>query len=109
MSTYGPYVEAEIPWPATPREYAKAVRKDGAAARYAYQLFDVYQRLVDYLADGRSALVINHGGVVELGAVAAIPSADHESWGPHFECCEGIRLFWNDGKFVDAEILRVST
>jgi broad specificity phosphatase PhoE len=109
MSSYGLYVESEIRWPATPREYAKAVRKNGAAARYAYQLLDVYQRLVDYLAEGRSALVINHGGVVELSAVAALPNADHESWGPYFECCEGIRLFWNNGKFVDAEILRVST
>lgn len=109
MSTYGSYVESEIAWPATLREYAKAVRRDRAAARYAYQLLDVYQRIIDYLADGRAALVINHGGVLELGAVAALPNADHESWGPHFEFCEGLRLFWDDGKFLNAEILRVST
>ena len=62
-----------------------------------------------YLADGRAALVINHGGIVEMGAVACLPGADHEVWGPHFECCEGIRLFWDSGKFVDSEVLRVST
>ncbi len=66
-----------------------------------------YCQLADYLADGQSALVINHGGVVELGAVACLPDADHTSWGSHFECCEGVRLFWEDGKFVTAEILRV--
>src|SRR5512141_2351481 len=109
MSTYGSSVELEIPWPATLAEYAMIVRKDGAAARYAYQLLDVYQHLIDYLAEGRAALVINHGGVVELGAVAALTNADHEFWGLHFECCEGIRLFWNDGTFVNAEILRVAT
>src|SRR5512144_978823 len=38
MSSYGDSVEAEIPWPATLRQYAKAVKKDRAAARYAYQL-----------------------------------------------------------------------
>ena len=109
MSTYGPVVEWEVSWPATPREYAKAVRKDGASARYAYQLRDIYCQLVDDLSDGGAALVINHGGVLELGAVACLPNADHESWGPHFDYCEGVRLFWDAGKFVNGEVLRVST
>lgn len=109
MSSYGASVEWEVSWPSTLRQYAKAVRKDGAAARYAYLLLDVYQRIADYLDEGRAALVVNHGGVLELGAVAALPKADHEAWGAHFDYCEGIRLFWNDGKFMDAEILRVST
>ena len=109
MSSYGNDVELEAPWPLTLAEYAEAVRKRGAAARYANQLADVYRKLVDYLAEGRAALVINHGGVLELGAVACLPDADHASWGPHFEPCEGLRLFWDNGKFVDAEILRVST
>lgn len=107
MSTYGSVVEWEVPWPSTPPEYAKAVRKDGAAARYAYQLRDLYCQLVDPIAEGGAALVINHGGVLELGAVACLPNADHESWGPHFDYCEGIRLFWDDTKFVNGEILRV--
>lgn len=109
MSSYGPYVEWEVSWPSALSDYAKAVRKDGAATRYAYQLVEVYTKLANYLADGRAALVINHGGVLELGAVAALPKADHEAWGPHFDYCEGARLFWDNGKFVDAEILRVPT
>src|SRR5215216_5973897 len=52
MSTYGPGVEWEAPWPVSLREYAKAVHKDGAAARYAYQLVEVYCQLVDDLAEG---------------------------------------------------------
>ena len=107
MSTYGDSVEWEVSWPSTPREYAKAIRKDGAAARYAHELADIYRQLADDLAEGRAALVINHGSVLELGAVACLPDADHESWGPHFDYCEGIRLFWDDGKFVSGEILRV--
>ncbi len=109
MSTYGDVVEAEAPWPMSPAEYAKAIRRGKAASRYAGLLADYYHGLIEYLADGRAALVINHGGVVELSAVACLPDADHESWGPHFECCEGVRLFWEDGKFIKAEILRVST
>lgn len=109
MSTYGPDVESEVPWPSTLSEYVKTVRKDSAAARYANQLVDAYHQLADYLAEGRAALVINHGGVLELGAVACLPDADHESWGPYFGYCEGVRLFCDNGKFVNAEILRVST
>lgn len=109
MSTYGSSVDAEASWPASPADYAAAIRKGGAAARYANELAEVYRQLAEYLADGRAALVINHGGVVELGAVACLPNADHATWGSHFEYCEGIRLFYEDGNFVDVEILRVST
>src|SRR5512144_225076 len=108
MNTYGDVVEAEAPWPMSPAEYANVIRRGKAAARYAGLLADCYQQLIDYLADGRAALVINHGGVVELGAVACLPKADYDAWGPHFECCEGVRLIWEDGKFVSAEILRIS-
>jgi len=46
--------------------------------------------------------------VVEIGTVACLPDADHVSWGPYIDYCEGVRLFYEDGRFVDAEILRVS-
>jgi broad specificity phosphatase PhoE len=109
MSTYSVYVEWEVSWPSTPAQYAKAVRRDGAAAQYSYQLAHIYRQLADDLPEGSSALVINHGGVLELGAVACLPDADHASWGEHFDYCEGVRLFWKDGKFVSAELLRIYT
>src|SRR5258706_100240 len=107
MSTTGNDVEREAPWPLTPAGYAEVIRQCGAAAHYANQLAEVYTKLADYLMDGRAALVINHGGVAEMGAIACLPDVDHLAWSSHFECCEGIRLFWNNGKFVDGEILRV--
>ncbi len=108
MSTYGDDVEHEAPWPQSFAAYAKAVRRGGAAARYANQLASYYAGLADYLADGRAALVINHGGVLELGVTASFPNADYESWGEAADYCEGARLYWEDGKYVNAEILRVS-
>ena len=109
LSSYGSEVELEAPWPLSLADYAEAIRRGGAAALYANRLADLYRKLADYLAEGRAALVINHGGVLEMGAVACLPEADHAAWGPHFEYCEGVRLFWDHDKFVDAEILRVST
>ena len=108
MSTYGIDVEREAPYPLSCLGYAKVARKGGAAAEYANKLAGLYSKIANYLSEGRKALVINHGGVLELGAVACLPKADHVAWGSHFEYCEGIRLFWDDGKFVKGEVLRIS-
>ncbi|HMB24282.1 MAG TPA: histidine phosphatase family protein [Anaerolineales bacterium] len=107
MSSYGDDVEHEVPWPQSFAAYARAVKRGGEAERYARQLASYYAALADYLADGRLALVINHGGVLELGVVAACPNAGYESWGGPVDCCEGARLYWEDGECVNAEVLRV--
>jgi broad specificity phosphatase PhoE len=108
MNTYGSDVEREVSWPQTFTVYAKAVERSGAAKRYANQLAEIYADLADFLADGRAALVINHGGVLELGVVASFPGGDYESWGGEAGYCEGARLYWEDGRCVNAELLRVS-
>ena len=107
MSSVSDEMEFEAPWPQPPEMYARAIRNGGVLAKYAKQLADFYHQLANELADDCAALVINHGGIAEMGAAACLPQADHGSWGPHFECCEGVRLFWADGKFVSAHILRV--
>ena len=109
MNTYGDAVEREAPYPLSLAGYAEVVKKGGVAAHYANKLMDVYTKLANFISEGRAALVVNHGGVAELGAVACLPNGDHVKWGSHFEYCEGIKLFWEDGKFVHAEIVRVST
>jgi broad specificity phosphatase PhoE len=108
MSSYGMDVEREAPWPQSFAAYSKAVRQGGAAASYAHRLAAFYSKLAGYLAEGRAALVINHGGVLELGVVAGLPDADYGSWGDAVDYCEGARLSWKDGKFVKAEVLRVA-
>jgi len=107
MSTYDDSVEHEVPWPQDFMVYAKAVQRDKAAAHYSKKLARFYAELAETLTENGAALVINHGGIVELGVVAAFPSADYESWGGSVDYCEGARLFWQDGIFVGAEVLRV--
>jgi broad specificity phosphatase PhoE len=108
MSTYGDSVEHEVPWPQDFAVYAKAVRRKKAAAHYAEKLASLYAGLAATLTENGAALVINHGGIVELGVVASFPSADYESWGGPVDYCEGARLLWQEDKFVSAELLRVS-
>jgi broad specificity phosphatase PhoE len=107
MSTYGADVEREVPWPQPFAAYARAVRRGRSARYYAEQLAAYYARLTEYLDDNGAALVINHGGIVELGVTASFPGADYESWGESADYCEGARLTWEDGKFVNAELLRI--
>jgi len=110
MSTYGADVEREVPWPQSFDAYARAVRRrrGGAAQWYAGQLAAYYAGLASHLPDGCAALVINHGGIVEMGVIASFPDADYASWGEAVNYCEGARLSWEDGKCVNAELLRVS-
>lgn len=108
MSTYGSDVEREVPWPQTFAAYVQGVRRNGASRRYGTKLARYYAELANYLVEGRAALAINHGGVLELGVTASFPDADYESWGEAADYCEGARLFWKDGKCVSAELLRVS-
>jgi len=107
ISTYGDEVQKEAPWPQTFAAYAKAISQGGATKKYAGMLFDFYAQFAGALHDGGSALVISHGGVVEIGAVACFPDVKHGAWGTHLGLCEGVRLLWNDGKFQSAEILRL--
>lgn len=107
MNTYGGAVEREAPWPMPYFHYSEIVKQDGAAGRYAHRLMDYYLEILERLPQGGSALVVNHGGVVELGVVACLPDFDFSSWGEAVGYCEGARLYWND-KFMRAEELRVT-
>jgi broad specificity phosphatase PhoE len=108
MSSYGDSVEQEVPWPQSFAAYASALQRGKAAAKYAEELARYYTDLVNSVAEGRAALAVNHGGVVEMGVVACFRDADYASWGEAVSYCEGARLFWQDGEFVSAELLRVT-
>ena len=108
MSSYGMDVEREVSWPQSFAAYSKAVRRKKAAAEYANRLAEYYAELANSLPADSAALIVNHGGILELGVVAACPDAQFESWGEAADYCEGARLFWEDRKFVKAQVLRVS-
>ena len=107
MNTYGRNVEMEAPWPQPFVNYDEIIKQEGAAAKYAQKLAQYYASVMDATSEGGSALVINHGGVVELSVVGCVPNIDFSTWGDSVEYCEGARLFWED-KFVHAEVLRVN-
>lgn len=88
MNTYGREVEQEAPWPQPFVNYAEIITKKGAASRYAQKLVRYYQSVLEMISESRSALVVNHGGVVELGVVCSLQHIDFSTWG---ELCQLLR------------------
>ncbi len=107
IAAYGESVEKECPWPASFADYAAVYRRGGATFAYAQRLAGFYEQLAESLPEGGAALVINHGGIVEMSAVGCLPSADFSALGDYIECCEGVRLTWDGGQFITVQVLRV--
>jgi broad specificity phosphatase PhoE len=107
IESYGDRVEKEIPWPQPFSAYQAAYRANGAATGYMKELAAFYTDLAESLPEQGSALIISHGGIVEMSAVTCLPDFDFSSLGDYLDCCEGVRLTWDDGRFVSVETLRV--
>ncbi len=107
LSTMGAGVSAEYPWPVDIGEAAPALTGDGSAGRFAREQAALLRALAGRLSPDGAALVVSHGGIVEAGAVALLPDADHASWGPAIGYVEGIRLHFEGERCVAAELLRV--
>ena len=106
LAQYEDDVDAEVDQAIEFAAFARAVRKGGAAARFAKRQAKLWQSVAQKLGSGGRALIISHGGVIELGAIGCLPRADHAAWGTAFDYCEGMRLCFDSHEFVDAEVLR---
>lgn len=88
-------------------DYAQAIQAHKALAQWAKQQSKFWRDIAGSLQEGESALLVSHGGMIELGTLAALPDADHSAWGGGIGYCEGARLAFDGNDFVSVEILRV--
>ncbi len=93
-------------WPTPFSAVSRAVKAGGPAANYAAQMVDAWHSIVERIPDSTQALVVSHGGLIEVGAVAAVPDQPHDDWGGPIGYCEGVGLTF-DGRFTSCEVLRV--
>lgn len=106
------YVSGEIPrhaqwdWTAPYQQIADIIRKSHVVAAVAETHRAIWADTVDGVAEGGSALLIGHGGAIELALVACLPDASHNTWGTPFAHCDGVRLGFTDGDFVSVEFHR---
>ena len=76
-------------------------------ATFASRLAEFHHTIARSLQEGGHALFISHGGFVEASAIGCMPNADHETWGPSCNYCEGVRLTFDEGEFKECELLRI--
>lgn len=107
-STYGDDVEQAIHHCTTFAALAKVASRDPATKRYCELQHRLLTQVAQALREGQSALVISHGGVLELACIGCLPHAQHRSWGAFFGYCEGAKLIYEGKEFTRIELLRVS-
>lgn len=93
-------------WPLRFALVAKQVAAGGVAGDFANWQAETWRRVIESVPDSGRALIVTHGGIIELGAVAAVPAGPHQSWGGPIGYCEGVRLTFDD-RFRDCQVLRV--
>ena len=93
-------------WPTPFSAVSKSVRAGGPAADFGALVAETWRSVVERIPDSTQALIVTHGGLVEVGAVAAVPDSPHDEWGGPMGYCEGVRLTF-DGRFTSCKILRV--
>ena len=108
LAAYNDDVTAEVENAVDCIAFARAIKGGGAAARFAKRQAKLWRSIVDRLENGGRALIITHGGIVEMGAIGCLPDADHAAWGASFDYCEGLRLSYDGREFIEAEVLRAS-
>ncbi|MEU8322317.1 histidine phosphatase family protein [Nonomuraea sp. NPDC048881] len=106
------YVPGEIArhaqwgWTEPYRRLAEIIREGREAATVAETHRAIWADTVRDVAEGCSALLVGHGGAIELALAACFPDASHDSWGTSFAHCDGARLGFDDGRFVSIEFHR---
>jgi broad specificity phosphatase PhoE len=88
---------------------AEAVRRGGVTAHAAQAHADLLKSVAASLPEAGHALLVSHGGMIELGVVGLLPDFDYSDWGGWCERCEGVRLHFEGGQCTHAEILRLSS
>ncbi len=85
------------------------LEEGGEPARFAQKQASLWLKIVSGLPEEGRALIISHGGIIEAGAVACLPEADHSAWGEACSYCEGVKLSFDGKEFSALEVLRVKS
>lgn len=98
-------VDADAQW----RGFAEAARRypDGAFVALSRKLADVQAAVGGRLPEGGRALLVSHGALIECATIGCLPELDVSGWGRACGYCEGVRLSWDAGRWIGAELLRV--
>jgi len=93
--------------PCTFEEYAELFRRSAAATEFGERQAALWRTELERVPDGGTLLAVSHGGIIELGTIAAVPALA-SAWGPALGYLEGVRLRWDGRSWVSGEVIRLS-
>lgn len=99
-------VAAEVDWTRGFPAFAAAIARDGAVKRLAMAQAALWRAIVESAPAGSRALIVSHGGNIEAGALGCVPELAGHWSGPALDYCEGVRLSYDEGRWLDPELLR---
>lgn len=86
---------------------AEQIQYREALAQWARGHVSEWYDIVRSVPEGGAALIISHGIMIEVGTGMLMPDVDYSTWGKELNFCEGVRLAFENGKFLSIECLRV--
>ncbi len=92
--------------PSSFADFAALCRRSATAREFASRQLDLWRSELDRVPEGGKLLLVSHGGIIEFGAVAAVPEAAPR-WGGPLGYLEGIRLEWDGRHWRRGEVVRV--
>jgi broad specificity phosphatase PhoE len=98
----------EVDWESGCAAIAEALPGSKRLARAARKHAELLTEIAVSLPEGGRALLVSHGGVVELGVVGLLPAQDFSSWNPWCGYCEGVRLTFEGDACTAAHLLRLA-
>ena len=99
--------DQEADWTQGCEAFARAFALGGHTARAAGAQAQLVRSIAEGLPEDGHALIVSHGGIIELGVVGLLPDLDYSGWGPACDYCEGVRLFFLGPDCTGAQLLRL--
>ena len=93
-------------WPEPFVTYAGLLTEGSGLASVVAAHLGHWRRVLARVGEGEAGLVVSSGGSIEPVLVAAVPGAEHATWGGALHHLEGAALTWDEGAFTAVVLLR---
>ncbi len=101
------YIEKEVTWGMNFGEFAEVIKQKGKTYEYSNQMAEFLLDFSKKVPENGSALLVSHGGLIELVTIGCFPNEDYDSWGNYLSTCEGVRIHIKEENFEKVKLLRM--
>lgn len=107
LGSYPETLPEQLSWPAPLDEIQCSLSQFPEFIELAQMQTALWKSLLSEIPDDEAGLVVTHGGLLEIGAIALLSELDMPIEGDAFAYCEGLRLRANGRAIVSVEQMRL--